>query len=288
MEARGVVSGVGALALELASKGFSVVPLHSVVGEGCSCKFGPTCPKPGKHPRIKLAYQKATPSEKAIIKWWQQWPEANIGIRTGVVLKPQDSAGGCGTVPFQKPGMALVVIDIDRRNFGHHTLRALVLELGESLPQTFTVRTGDGWHFYFLVPIGAVKKTRSIGRGFDIKSCGGIIVAPGSTHRSGKHYEVERDLPIEQLPELFVDNLFETHHTPRVVAQGERHDYLVEVARACAGEGSSVEQILFTLRERLARCEQGGRVISETELDGMAKWAYRAESEKRIAEVRVA
>ena len=60
-----------------------MLPLHTIVEGQCSCKAGPDCKHPGKHPRTRNGVKDAT-TDRAIIKtWWKKWPDANVGIATG-------------------------------------------------------------------------------------------------------------------------------------------------------------------------------------------------------------
>ena len=98
-------------ALNCAERGWFIIPLYHPIGQRCSC--GKDCGKDiGKHPRIKDWPNTATRDPDLIRRWWTQWPEANIGILTGV-----------------KSG--LVVIDIDPRNGGHLTVDDLETEHGK-------------------------------------------------------------------------------------------------------------------------------------------------------------
>jgi hypothetical protein len=56
-----------------------IIPLHDTVSGQCSCN-DPDCGSPGKHPRTKNGLIDAITDTNIIDKWWQQWPDANIGI----------------------------------------------------------------------------------------------------------------------------------------------------------------------------------------------------------------
>ena len=125
-------------ALEYASKGWRVLPLHTPEGGGCSC--GGPCRNAGKHTRNPTGCSGATADPEQLRRWWTELPAANVGIATG-------SASG------------ICVIDVDGEA-GQASLRAL---LGlRTLPPTRKVLTGrcdtsgkrTGFHLYFRSPNG--------------------------------------------------------------------------------------------------------------------------------------
>jgi len=72
-------------ALSYAARGWPVFPCHTpTLDGGCSCRKD--CGKNlGKHPRTLHGLTDATTDEATIRRWWQQFPDANIGIVTGAV-----------------------------------------------------------------------------------------------------------------------------------------------------------------------------------------------------------
>src|SRR5260221_6684672 len=85
MQEDAVMIGVLVAALEYAQRGWPVLPLHGIRDGACTCG-NPKCDKPGKHPRIKSGkeHSEATTDPDRIRTWWERWPDANVGIRTGV------------------------------------------------------------------------------------------------------------------------------------------------------------------------------------------------------------
>lgn len=83
----------------------------------------------------------------------------------------------------------LVVVDEDEAD-------AMAAALGY-VPDTYTVRTGKGRHFYFLAPAGVrFKNGVKDVPGLDVRADGGYVVAPGSKRPDGREYVVERDVPV--------------------------------------------------------------------------------------------
>ena len=69
-------------ALAYVRMGWAVFPLHSVRDGKCTCKK-PQCKDQGKHPRTHHGFKDASKDPEQIKSWWKQWPDANVGVRTG-------------------------------------------------------------------------------------------------------------------------------------------------------------------------------------------------------------
>jgi putative DNA primase/helicase len=163
-----------AAALAYAARGWRVLPVHCprfLAGGAvaCSCDRG-ECDSVGKHPIIAGWTAKATTDADVIRGWWQEWPDANVGILTG-------------------PESRIVVLDVDLRNGGFEALGRLCDEHGQ-LPETFEVFSGGGGrHCYFKHPGRRVpSRANALGPGLDVKGDGGLVVAPPSLHASGDRY----------------------------------------------------------------------------------------------------
>jgi len=108
--------------------------------------------------------------------------EHNIAIQTGRVSN-------------------LIVVDSDGDS-GAKSIKAI-----GRIPDTFTVKTAGGRHYYYQYPEGQnINNTMGLGEygGIDIRSNGGYVVAPPSLHPDGKTYEVEKDVALAELPESIV------------------------------------------------------------------------------------
>ncbi|MFI5492866.1 bifunctional DNA primase/polymerase [Actinoplanes sp. NPDC051859] len=149
-------------ALAYARHGIPVLPVHSPApGGSCSCGRA-RCDRPGKHPRLRHGLTEASVDPERIERWWGRWPEANIGLHTGVTMD---------------------VADVDSLQ-GRHALRHL---LGGELPAGPQVRSGGGgWHFWFR-PAGFGNRVHLL-PGVDWRGQGGYVIAPPSRHASGARY----------------------------------------------------------------------------------------------------
>jgi Bifunctional DNA primase/polymerase, N-terminal/Primase C terminal 1 (PriCT-1) len=139
-------------ALQLAEKGLAVFP----------------CQPRGKEPACDTGLHAATTDPERINRWWQAFPQLNIGIATGAISR-------------------VFVLDIDGED-GEGSLLKLEGEHG-ALPSTLEAITGKGRHCYFR--IGKRKIQNSVGQigiGLDVRGDGGYVIAPPSIHPSGRPY----------------------------------------------------------------------------------------------------
>lgn len=190
-------------ALAYAKRGWPVFPLHTPTKSGaCSC--GRPCGNPGKHPRIRGGFKKATTDLDQIRAWWSQWPDANIGIATG-----------------ERSG--LLVVDVDPKNGGAGKWTQLTVE-HDLPPLTVTVDTGSGgWHLYYQRPANHPRlrsKANAIKPGIDTRCDGGYVVAPPSAHVSGTHYTFRQgadpaDTDLQPCPDWLFKQLYPEPTPPK-------------------------------------------------------------------------
>jgi len=264
-------------ALHYALAGYPVIPLHNPIfgadSVRCSCRDWKTCDKVGKHPRTRYGVNDATTDLEIIRGWWRQWPNANLGIPTG---KASD----------------IIALDVDPKSGGFYSLDELEGSYSE-LPATVKQRTGsNGEHRIFKYPDVRVKNSVSaIGRGLDIRSDGGYIVAAPSLHASGKRYEwYGVNTPVENAPDWLValiliseeEQAQETkqHLTLKlspahgeVIKEGEgRNNFLFRQASGLVNNFSPQEVRRWIETKNLGRCVPP---VDEKELSKILKSAER-------------
>lgn len=209
----------------------------------------------GKEPLLK--WKEAATSEPNIIgQWWQDWPDANIGL-----LVPE----------------GFFVLDIDGEE-GEASLRRLQEEHGNApLPACPVARTGKGRHLWFRSPAGyelenGVKRLPEI----DVRTVGGYVVVPPSVHPSGAVYTWEeapafaRDA-IPEAPARLLEALAAERERGPVIdlsdvepqrpPEAHRLEALLgEMRKARQGERNSK---LHRVARRLVEMEQEGRLPSD-------------------------
>ena len=224
-------------ALEYVNKGFAILPLWWVRDGKCACGK-PTCRDDncGKHPILSGV---TATSPEQVRSYWERYPEANIGVRTG---HPH----------------GIIAIDIDPRHGGLETLEKNEKEYG-SLPETLVhITGGEDRGLRYIFRYDASLKGNTLGAGFEVKADGQYIIVPPSNHRSGRTYTVRDDKPIAFAPKW----LLERPRTTRVwaddedILDGERNDFLCQEAGKLHAAGFSVNGIKVALYAlNLQRCK---------------------------------
>ena len=204
------------------------------------------------------------PRTDQIERWWTKNPTASIGIATGVAYS------------------GLLILDVDGQD-GLDALARLEAEYGK-LPVTRTVKTGDGWHFYFHLSVPVPCTRGKIGPGLDIKADGGYVVAPPSRHENGTQYETTRDTREADCAEWLLDLAIaasrrhsgtapvesdDTEPDKGTIGEGGRNDWLFREGSSLCGRGELPDRIrraLHALNEAL--CDPP---LPEDEVDTIVK-----------------
>jgi replicative DNA helicase len=251
-------------AISYVRRGWAVLPLHTSLAEGCSCRK-PDCPSPGKHPRVLHGVKDSSTDEAVIQRWWSMWPEANVGIATGA-------------------RSGLVVLDIDPRNGGDYELNELEQAFGK-LPETIESLTGGGGrHIFFEHPGSPVKNLSgrsAIRPGVEIKGDEGYVVAPPSLHTSGKHYRWEvssepGEVHIALLPpwleariQIPAESPSQGSALPNLIPEGSRNETLTSLAGTMRRKGMEETAIFAGLME--TNRSQCSPPLGEDEVRNIAK-----------------
>ena len=188
----------------------------------------------GKTPLTPNGFKDATTDPIQINRWWEKWPDANIGIATG---------------------SGLIVLDVDGEK-GRESLAKL-----SDLPATLQVSTGKGEHYYFRAGSPVRSNQGKLGDGLDIRAEGGYVVAPPSVHPSGHVYSWMNNNPIAQFPFDLLWHLLteqqerEPLEVPEDIPEGHRNGTLFRLASKLRGAGLTETEILATVQQvNLDRC----------------------------------
>jgi len=213
-------------------------------------------------------FQTASPSESEVKGWFSECPKINIAIVTGREKNR-------------------FVLDVDGAD-GLESLKGLLL------PDTWTVRTKRGFHYYFKWDQRLDNHTTTasgIRPGIDVRGDGGYVIAPPSEIFGGGKYEwlegrSPYDLPLAEIPEWLYSWLqpkqaqertpstLSTRHDGWVsdalgnLQNGNRHDTVIRIAGKLHHDGYSPEEINALLKPHI---EQAKTATANYELEDLWK-----------------
>jgi Bifunctional DNA primase/polymerase, N-terminal len=170
--------------LGYAARGIPVYPVHwphptpGGASLACSCPRGPACDRPAKHPLVRHGVRDATTDADRIGRWWRRWPQANVGLATGICFDALDIDGPAGLA----------------------ALRQLQEAAGVRLRGPLVATGGGGWHHWFT-PTGLGNRPPRGLDHIDWRGKGGCVLAPPSRHASGGYYRWLIGLDQASLPE---------------------------------------------------------------------------------------
>jgi hypothetical protein len=249
-------AGAASAALALARRGWAVFPLRPRTKE----------PYGGTHGVLD-----ATADEETIRRWWDEHPDANIGVATGA------------------PGPD--VLDIDHPDRAPTGLEGRCVARGAP-----TVATARGRQYYFE---GTTDGTIGLGFG-ELRRRGSYVVAPPSIHPTGKTYTwlAEPNGPLPAVPDGVArlgKGAGKGQSEPREhIEPGAMYDYLLDKATRLARAGERdvdvIEKALVAAFElkRAPGARYGGDARDTRRI---AEWAASSEiagRECRIAQSRFA
>jgi hypothetical protein len=172
-------------ALAYAARGIPIYPAHwpgPIPGKGslaCSCRRGAACDRPAKHPLVRHGIHDATCDLDQLERWWHRWPQANLGLATGVCFDVLDVDGPAGLA----------------------ALRQLARAADLRLPGPLVATGGGGWHHWFA-PTGLGNRPPRDLAHVDWRGRGDCVLAPPSRHISGGSYRWLVGLDQAPLPEV--------------------------------------------------------------------------------------
>lgn len=158
----GALSTLGLGALTYATElGWAVFPLLPRTKDPA---VGPT--KDRDTVLCKGGFHRATCHPEQISEWWDEMPDANIGLATGKVS-------------------GVYVVDLDGPDSGQ-----ALAQYGELAPVAIA-RTARGRHVYLESDLPARNSASRIAALIDVRGDGGYVVLPPSVHESGHVYTWE-------------------------------------------------------------------------------------------------
>ena len=225
------------LALQISTEfGFSVFP----------CREKPQGDKKAKSPYTNRGYKDASRDEEQIRSWWHSFPNAMIGVPTGI-----------------ENGIFVVDIDVSPDKDGEASFN----ELGVGDPYTCqTITISGGRHLIFAYPAEYELKNTAgaLGKDIDTRGDGGYIIWAGSTTTEGAYSYREgfgpevgfNDLPSALLKQLTAkDGGSAALPFTGAIPNGQRNTTLFKEAVSLAGKRVAPEVIAQHVRSRIQDCE---------------------------------
>jgi hypothetical protein len=184
-------------AMKYAEWGYQVFPVWWVEDGVCACDKEQRCDRPSKHPITQHGLKDASTDKRQIAKWWNRYPEANIGIRTG-----------------PESGICVIDLDIGEDKDGVQSFLTLMRKQNGDIADVKTQfqRTGSGgMHLIFRYPENTTIKNLSTGlfydgtlySGIDVRGKDGYIIGAPSRNLKGE-YQLY-DAPVRDMPSWLID-----------------------------------------------------------------------------------
>lgn len=198
----------------------------------------------GKDPLTTHGFKDATLDPEQIRAWWAKWPNANVGIRTGVKFW---------------------VLDIDPAKGGDASLMNLVGR-HTGIVETLQQMTGGGGRHYLFEPPDQMVIGRHLGLwdGIDVIGEPGYILGAPSIHPSGRPYVWDgSEPPHKQIiapanPWLLIEIMAAANghygnanqqpfELPKELPKGERHPHLFKMGCSMRRKGCGRDEIFAAL-----------------------------------------
>lgn len=193
------------LLLKYIQHNWPIFPIYSALNHKCTCN-NPTCSSPAKHPLTHNGFYSATTNTVTNSDWLRKFNNCNWAIATGRQSN-------------------LIVVDVDLLKKGAESIKQL------KIPITYTVLTGNGYHYYFKLPLKYhnLRSFNSILPGIDIKANFGYVLVPPSTHINGAQYEIYLDVSPVTLPTNILKLLLDKPNPLNQFSIGCRNNNLFKI-----------------------------------------------------------
>ncbi|MFQ7800696.1 MAG: bifunctional DNA primase/polymerase [Coprobacillus cateniformis] len=187
---------------------------------------------------LKSWKKEATDDLHQVQTWWREYPNANIGVKTG-------------------DGFIVIVVANNNERNGKEIIEPYI----KKFPNTRIVRTpNDDWHFYYYVDRD-IPCHIDLYEEIDIQGEGGYVVGAGSQIDDRKYF-VSLDTPIAKANEAVYDfiNRKDNYPTKQLkdyekIYEGKRNDYLYKIACFLQQKGLTDEAIQVCIqKENEQRC----------------------------------
>ena len=133
----------------------------------CSCGKV-DCTSAAKHPRTRSGCKDASRDLEQVRKWWEAYPDANIGLATG-------GEGGVWVLDIDGPEGCAVLAELEQKH--------------GKLPEPVVSKTAKGEHYFFRIEGDtSIRNSVRVLPEIDTRGDGGYVIVPPSNHRTGVEY----------------------------------------------------------------------------------------------------
>jgi hypothetical protein len=161
-------------ALEYIDRGWKVFPCRPAHEEAVDPETGEVrIVYTAKSPLTSNGFRSSTLSERIVNRWWDDWPDAMIGVPMGA-----------------ETGAFVLDLDVKDKANGFDWLTEMEAIHG-GLPETLTAITASGGQHRYFKFVEGVRNRQSkdgIAPGVDLRGEGGYCVMPGSVNAAGDRY----------------------------------------------------------------------------------------------------
>jgi len=211
---------------------------------------------------------------------WQK--KNNYDSNSQKLLQHLEAGGNYGVLC----GNGLIVMDADTDVF-NEIIKA-------NFPETFTIETKGGKHYYYFCKDFKQKKVLKDGDEHlgEIQSTGTFVVGAGSIHPSGKKYSITNNVDIQELDIEFIDKILMKYYVSQGVkkdviisgaSEGLRNETMFKIACSFREKGLDVQETLLALS---GINEKNNPPLNKNELNTVVKSAFSYQKNKSNANVQ--
>jgi RecA-family ATPase len=208
-----------------------------------------------KRPHTQHGFKDASTNLETIESFWRQWPDALIGVPTGIVSK-------------------ILVVDVDPDGQEWHSRNVGQLQCAR------VHATRRGYHLLYRMPDLEIRNSAStVAVGIDVRAEGGYIIWwPAHGYNATGSLDELTEPPMWLLRVLTTERpqRAPSKHTSAKIPEGTRNDTLFRLAAGFRRAGAGSTELSAAVDAFNGRCE---KPLDDVELDSIVRSAMRYPAE---------